>query len=121
MSSVESFAQDALRNHIAPPSIGSVKARLRYAARQINWKQSRVRDAWYADSSRISISGEELNQIEETTGLRYAQKELRTNDEYIAKAASILAEVDPRFHGALVNGLVAFARSMAGSRTEGGQ
>ncbi len=121
MSSVESFAQDALRNHIAPPSIGSVKARLRHASRRMKWKQSRVRDAWYADSSRISISGEELSQIEETTGLRYARKELRTNDELIAKAASLLEGVDPDFHGPFVAGLVAFARALASARTEGGQ
>src|SRR5690606_13463844 len=52
MHSVE-FVQYALRERVAPPSIGSVKARLRYASRALGWSDSRTKDAWYADP-RIS-------------------------------------------------------------------
>src|SRR5690606_20312953 len=75
MSSVE-FVQTALRDHIAPPSTGSVKARLRLAARALGWSQNRVKDAWYADP-RISISADEIRKVEEISGLRYGRQELQ--------------------------------------------
>ena len=72
MSSVE-FAQCALRERVSPPSVGSVKARLRHAARSLGWSQNRVKDIWYADP-RISISADEIRKIEETTGLHYGRE-----------------------------------------------
>lgn len=117
MSSVE-FTQDALRNHVAPPSVGSVKARLRQASRRLGWAPNRTKDAWYADR-RISISADELRDIEELTGLRYGQKELRTNEQLIAQATALLEGTDPDFAGAFIAGLVAFAGNFHRSRTGG--
>lgn len=116
MSSVE-FAQYAIRNHIAPASAGSVKARLRLAARRLGWTHNRIRDAWYADP-RISISADEIRKIEEQTGLRYGREELRTNQDLIDTATALLVGVDPDFHGPVVAALRAFAGALAGSRTQ---
>lgn len=116
MSSVE-FAQYALRNHIAPPSAGSVKARLRFAARRLGWTANRTRDAWYADT-RISISADEIRELEEKTGLRYGREELRTNQDLIDTATTLMAGVDPDFHGPFIAAIRALAGALAGSRTE---
>lgn len=53
MSSVE-FVQFALRDRVAPPVLGQVKARIRHAARKLRWSASRTKDAWYADP-RITV------------------------------------------------------------------
>lgn len=116
MSSVE-FTQDALRNHIAPPGIGSVKARMRHASRRLGWAANRTKDAWYADP-RISISADEIRDIEELTGLHYARKELRTNEELIAKASALLDGMDADFHGPFFAALVALAGALNRTRTE---
>lgn len=116
MSSVE-FAQYALRNHIAPPATGSVKTRLRIAARRLGWTANRTRDAWYADA-RISISADEIRELEEKTGLRYGREELRTNQDLIDTATSLMAGVDPDFHGPFIAAIRALAGALAGSRTE---
>lgn len=106
MSSVE-FAQHALRHHIAPPSVGSVKARLRIAARRLGWRATRTRDAWYAHP-RIEISADEIRKIEETTGLRYGREELRANQDLIDTAADLLADMDPNFHRPFLAAMRAF-------------
>jgi len=93
MSTVE-FCQRALREEIAPPSIGSVLARIRYASRRLGWSYSRTKDAWYADS-RISIKPEELFRIEAVSGLTYARQELRKNEEAIERATALLGGEDP--------------------------
>jgi len=53
MSSTE-YVQTALQSRIAPPSIGSVKARIRHASRKLGWSHSRTKDTWYADP-RIAL------------------------------------------------------------------
>jgi hypothetical protein len=107
MSSVE-FCQSALRERIAPPSLGSVKARIQHATRKTGWTYSRVKDVWYADP-RISINAEQLIQIEALSGLEYARREVRTNDELIARAEALLHGQDPDFDSAFVTALRAFA------------
>ncbi len=117
MSSVE-FVQCALRERVAPPSLGSTKALLRHAARKLRWTANRTKDAWYADP-RISISADELREIEETTGLRYGREELREIDRYIAKASALLEGSDQDFHRPFIDAMGAFYRALARSRTEG--
>lgn len=117
MSCVE-FVQSALREGVAPPSVGSAKARIRYAARKLGWSANRTKDAWYADP-RISISGDELREIERKTGLRYAQEELRTNEDLIAKASALLVGHEADFYSAFFAALRSLARPDHRSGTEG--
>lgn len=116
MSSVE-FAQYALRNHVAPPTIGSVKARLRYATRRLGWSPNRVKDAWYADP-RISLGADEIKQIEEHTGLRYGREELATVDALIARADQLLDGPDADLYRPLIAAFRAMARLADRSRAE---
>jgi len=115
MSSVE-FTQYALRSHIAPPAIGSVKARLRHATRKLGWTPNRTKDAWYADP-RISISADELRRIEEITGLHYGREELRSVEELISRADALLEGTDEDFHRPFLAALRAVARIADRSRT----
>ena len=117
MSAVE-FTSYALRNHVAPPGIGSVKARLRHAARTLGWAPSRVRDAWYADD-RMAIRADEIRQIERKTGLQYGRAELRTNQELIDSATAILGTVDPDFHGPFIAAIRALAGAFNRTGIEG--
>lgn len=99
MSSVD-FAQFALRERIAPRSLGSVKERLRHARRVLGgrgWTDNRVRDAWYADP-RIKPNADEIRDLEEMTGLRYGREELRTTEQLIDRATALLEGSDPDFH-----------------------
>jgi hypothetical protein len=107
MSSVEYFCQSALQTKIAPPSIGSVKARITHAAWKLGWSFSRTKDAWYADP-RISIAGEELTRVEQVSGLEYAQRELRSIDDLIAKADALLDGPEADFHRPFVAAFRAF-------------
>jgi hypothetical protein len=117
MSSVE-FVQDALRNHVAPPSIGSVKTRMRHAARRLGWSANRVKDAWYADP-RISVGADEVRKIEETTGLRYGREELRSVEELISRADALLDGPEADFHRPFVDAFRAMARAFNRPRVEG--
>ncbi|MFT2211486.1 hypothetical protein ACLJYM_06325 [Rhizobium giardinii] len=110
MSTVE-FCQSALRERIAPPSIGSVKQRIVYAARKTGWSHTRVRDLWYADP-RISIKAEQLFHIEALSGLEYARQELRKNDAAIERATALLGGEDTH----LIRTLVAAVFSAIGLR-----
>lgn len=110
MSTVE-FCQRALREEISPPVIGSVKARISAASRQLGWSYTRTRDAWYADP-RISIKPEELFRVEAVSGLSYARQEMRKNDTAIARAEALLDGEDPR----LLRTLVAAVREAFGLR-----
>ncbi|MGO8368897.1 hypothetical protein ACC808_10675 [Rhizobium ruizarguesonis] len=110
MSTVE-FCQRALREEIAPPSIGAKLERIRHASRQLGWSYSRTKDAWYADP-RISIKPEELFRIEAVSGLSYAREEMRTNDRAIERATTLLGGEDTR----LVRTLVAAVREALGLR-----
>lgn len=93
MSTVD-FCQKALREEIAPPSIGSVLARIRYASRRLGWSYTRTKDAWYADP-RMSIKPEELFRIEAVSGLTYARQEVRKHDAAIERANALLDGQDP--------------------------
>lgn len=117
MSSVE-FVSYALRERVAPPSVGSVKAQLRHAARHLGWTANRTKDAWYADP-RISISADEIRDIEDRTGLRYGREEIRTAEQLIARADALLENQDSDFYGAFVSAFRHAFRAVAGSRTEG--
>jgi hypothetical protein len=117
MSSVE-FVSYALRERVAPPSLGSVKARVRYASRALGWTASRTKDAWYADP-RISISADELRAVEDKTGLRYAREELRTNDQLIARAEALLDGPDEDFHRPFIAAMRAFFGALDRTGTEG--
>jgi hypothetical protein len=108
MSSVE-FVQLALRERVAPPSLGSVKARVRHASRRLGWSPSRTKDCWYADP-RISISADEIKKIEQETGLRYGRQELRTNDDLIARAEALMAGHESDFYSAFIAALRSLAR-----------
>lgn len=107
MSSVEYFCQTAIKQKIAPPHLGSVKNRIRHAAKELRWSFTRTKDAWYADP-RISIDGEELTRVEQVSGLEYAQRELRTIDDLIAKAEALLDGSDAEFHRPFVAAFRAF-------------
>lgn len=107
MYSVEAFCQHAMRDHIAPPQLGSVKARIRHAAYKLGWTHTRTKDAWYADP-RISISGEELTRVETISGLEYARKELRSVEELISRADALLDGPDADFHRPFVAAFRAF-------------
>jgi hypothetical protein len=117
MSSVE-FVQYALRERVAPPSLGSIKARIRYASNALGWTANRTKDAWYADP-RISISADELRQIERKTGLRYAQEELRTNDDLISRAEALMVGHEADFYSAFIAALRSLARPHHRTGTEG--
>jgi len=116
MCAVE-FTQYALRNHVAPPSIGSVKARMRHATRKLGWTANRTKDAWYADP-RISISADEIRKIEEVTGLRYGQEELRTFDELINRADALMDGPEADFYRPFLAAMRAMARVVDRSRIE---
>lgn len=111
MSTVE-FCQRALKEEIAPPSYGSMQARIREAARKLGWSYTRTKDAWYADP-RISIKPEELFRVEAVSGLTYdAREEMRKNDRAIERADALLGGEDTR----LVRTLVAAVREALGLR-----
>lgn len=106
MSSVE-FTQFALRERVAPRSVGSVKARIGHASRRLGWGFSRTKDCWYADP-RISISADEIKKIEQATGLEYGREELRTNEELIARCEAMVGDAD--FLSAFLTALRSLAR-----------
>ncbi|QND32790.1 hypothetical protein HB772_11355 [Sinorhizobium meliloti] len=111
MSTVE-FCQRALREEIAPPSVGAKLERIRHASRVLGWSYSRTKDAWYADP-RISIKPEELFRVEAVSGLLYhARQEMRKNDDAIERATALLGGEDTH----LVRSIVAAVRSALGIR-----
>lgn len=115
MSTVE-FCQDALRKHIAPRSIGSVKERITHAARQLGWSTSRTKDVWYADP-RISINGDELHEIEQESSVYYGRQEARELDREIEHATALLVEMQAGSPRTLAHALIEAARILARSGT----
>lgn len=103
MSTVE-FCQRALREEIAPPSIGAKLERIRHASRVLGWSYTRTKDAWYADP-RISIKPHELFRVEAVSGLTYAREEMRENDRAIERATALLGGEDARLLGEIVAAL----------------
>lgn len=114
--SIAVFAQTALRERVAPPSIGSVKQRIHYAARKLGWKVSRAKAAWYADE-RITINADEMCAIERVSGLQYARQEMRTNDQLIAKIDAFMEGHDADFYGAFRSAFRSFLGLPDRSRT----
>lgn len=108
--SVVEFTQYAMRERIAPPAFGSVKARIRHTSHRLGWSYSRTKDAWYA-APRLSLRAEELKAIEQETGLEYGREELRTNDDLIARAEALMAGHEADFYGAFLTALRAMARA----------
>jgi hypothetical protein len=106
MSCVD-FVSYGLREHIAPPGVGPVKARIRHASRKLGWTPNRTKDAWYADP-RIALSADEVRDIEEQTGLRYGRQELKAIDAYISRAEALLEGADEDFHRPFVAAMRAF-------------
>lgn len=108
------FASRMMRDVIAPPgSADSKSERIRRAARLLKWKYSRAFSVWYGDE-RVSIKPHELRQIEETSGVEYARKEVHANDEIIERASAILGEAadkDSPFVVALRSLISAFDRA----------
>lgn len=104
MSTVD-FCQKALKGRVAPPSVGSVQARIRAAARELGWSYTRTRDVWYGDE-RVSIKPKELFRVEAVSGLTYAREEMRINDEAIERATALLGGQDPRLIRTLVAAVV---------------
>lgn len=121
MSAAE-FAQFALHERVAPRSIGSVKVRLPRAQSVLSrkgWTPNRVRDLWYADPRASAPKWEEINDLEQLTGLTYARQEVRTNDQLIAQADALLLGTDPDFAGAFATALRAFVGALSSTRVEG--
>jgi len=115
MSTVADFVSNSLQHRIAPPGTApSVKERITIAARKMGWKRTRTRDAWYGDT-RIKISIEELKAIELKTGVEYGRAELRTVDELISKAETLMDSQDADFHGPFVAALRSFLGLVSGS------
>jgi hypothetical protein len=104
MSSTVEFCQYALRERIAPPSVGSVKSRILYAARKTGWGYNRTRDIWYADA-RVSIKAEQLIHLEALSGLEFARQELRKNEQAIDRATALLGGEDTHLVRAMVTAL----------------
>lgn len=110
------WASDALHDRVAPMgSAQNVETRIRNAAKALGWKFSRAREIWYADD-RVAMRPREMRQIEEYTGLRYGQDELRTVDQLIANADALLLGQDPDFASAFAAGLRAFIGALDRSR-----
>jgi hypothetical protein len=114
MSTVD-FCQSALRERISPPEQGSVKTRIIKASRKLGWSPSRTRDVWYADP-RVSISVEELREIEEEAGITYGRNEARELSTLIGRADALLAGSETDHNRTLVHALSAFIRALDGSR-----
>ena len=102
------LTQHALRECIAPPMRGSVKARIGHASRRLGWSHNRTKDCWYADP-RISISADEIKAIEQATGLEYGRAEIRTNDQLIAQAEALVGDQD------FLSAFIAALREVAGA------
>lgn len=115
MSTVE-FCQNALRDRIAPPSHGSVKARITAAARKLGWSISRTKDVWYADP-RVSISADELHAIEKKTGVHYGREEARELEREIENATALLVAMQAGSPRTLAHALIQAARILARSGT----
>lgn len=130
MTSVE-FMQDAFREHIAPPEKGSKKERLRHAinrmmqrneenrrrGRDYRWSENRVTACFNGDP-RISPRADEIRDIEEMTGLRYAAQELRDIDDLIMAADALLAGPESDFYRPFVDAVRSMARAFDRSRDQ---
>lgn len=110
------FASEILKSHIAPPSVASsVGARIRAASRKLKWTFNRTKDIWYADE-RVSIKPKELRTIEEVSGVRYGQQEIREIDNLINRATELLVDEDQDIARTLITALRAVISSLDRTR-----
>lgn len=116
------FVQFALHERVAPKALGPIKVRLPHAQRVMGrkgWTANRVRDLWYADRRASAPKWEEINDIEQTTGLEYARQELRSVDQLIANADALTMGTDPDFASAFATALRAFVGAFYRPGTQG--
>ena len=111
------FVSCQMREVIAPK--GSVKERIRTAARRLQWSHTRTMSLWYADP-RASVKPSELREVEQLSGIRYAQDELRTVDEMLARADALLDGPEADFHRPFVAAFRAFVSALDRPGTPGG-
>jgi hypothetical protein len=111
------WASAQLRQRIA--TRGSVKERIRYAARLLQWKFSRTKAVWYADE-RVALKARELRQIEELTGVTYGRQELRSVEALIARADTLAAtQADESVYSAFAAAFRTFMGALDRSGTGG--
>jgi len=111
------WAQERLQQDVAP--FGSVKERVRDAARKLGWKHSRTRTLWYADM-RASIKPKELRRIEEVTGVTYGKQELRSVEALIGTADAIASlHEDESVYSAFAAAFRAFIGALDRTGTRG--
>jgi hypothetical protein len=110
------FVSMQMREVIAPK--GSVKERIRTAARRLHWTHCRTTSLWYADE-RASVKPSELREIEQASGVRYAQDEIRTVNEMLARADALLDGPDADFHRPFVAAFRAFVSALDRPRASG--
>ncbi|WP_244479385.1 hypothetical protein [Rhizobium sp. Leaf384] len=91
-----------------------MKIRIDQAARKLGWSASRTRDVWYADP-RVSISAEELREIEARAGITYGREEANDVAKLIGRADALLARSETDSNRTLVAALSAFIRALDGS------
>lgn len=114
------FASNALRTRIAPPGRApSVGERIRAAALALRWSFSRTKDVWYADP-RVSLKPRELRDVEEVSGVRYGREELRSVEDLIANADTLLVGHEADFYRPFVAAFRAMAGAFDRARTERG-
>lgn len=106
------WSSQMMREVIAPPGSADSKGeRLHRAARRLGWKYSRAFAVWYADE-RVSLKPRELRQIEELTGVKYAQEELKQIDRLIAEADAHLMGQPENLRGAIIAALRSLASAL---------
>lgn len=103
------WASERLRADVAPA--GSVKGRIRDAARRLGWPYSRTKSIWYADE-RVRLHPHELRTLEEITGLRYGRQEIRDIDAMLARADALLEGPHEDFYRPFVAALRAFVGNL---------
>lgn len=112
------FCQKALREHIAPPEVGSVKERMTWAARKLRWSVSRVKDVWYADP-RVSIGAAQMMEIEEKAGIKYGREEAHDLERLIERATALVVEHKANKRRSLAHAFRAFIRALDIAKAEG--
>lgn len=110
------YAQFAMQTLIAPDQGGrSVKTRLREVRMKFPlWKESRVKNAWYADPD-MSLKPDEVYEIEKVSGLEYKQF-LQQENEAISQADNVLYPSNPDVQRAIVIGVGAFLSALGDKR-----
>jgi len=119
MSTTE-FTQKALREYIAPSLYEGEKAKTRIprAAHKLNWTTSRTTSAWNG-CPKMRIWADELAQVEQISGLKYARQEYNEIQDLISKADNLLDGTDPDFNSAFVAAFREFHRVIDSSRAKG--